>query len=438
MASPPDVVFITLDTVRADHVSAYGYEHETTPAFDSFSDGAVTFTEAVAQGAWSIPSHASVFTGKYPAEHGATTDSPVLGHDATLPAVLSAAGYETHAVSPNEYVRPATGFGHGFDTFETLSGLTEPAATADLLGPLCNWGAGTPAVRRPLESTLNTLRSRGAATDSPDRAETAGVLDRVETVLSGAASPVFLFVNLFDAHLPRSPAPAHADRFVDDDLDDVQVVTNERAALYGDYQMGPRATRKMRQLYDADLRTTDDRLDRLLGVLREAGVFEDALVAVFADHGESLGGFGLFGHQHSVFDATVRVPLAVRFPGGDTGRVTEQVELRRLYHTALDEAGVEGYPDLSLASGDGDETARGAFYSPGLDLPALYWDREVRHDPAFLGEPVRFARGDGTKRLEFAGQEWLFEPPESGTGTIGRDAVPERYDWTTPAGAADD
>jgi len=428
MGVPPDVVCIVLDTVRADRVSGYGYERETTPEFDAFADRATAYTDAVAQGAWSIPSHASVFTGRYPADHGATTIAPVLDAGPTLPELLSAAGYETYAVSPNEYVRPATGFARGFDVFETLSTVTEPSTTADLLGPAINWGASTATVRRPIERAFNAVREFGATTTGTEPPPADGLVDRVERLLDRADSPFFLFVNLFDAHLPRSPDPAHERRFVDDDFADISVVENERGHTFGDYEMDGRAQRKMSQLYDADLRTMDDRFGELLDALTGAGVRDDTLVAVFSDHGEHLGEFGRIGHQYSVFDSVVSVPLAIQFPDGGPGRVDQQVELRRLFHTVLDETGVDVYPDRSLSSGTGDEVARGEFYTPLLDLEALLWEGTISYDRDLLGESLSFARDGETKLVRFDGEEWLFELPETDGSLLPVDAAPRRYD----------
>jgi len=429
METPPNVICLVLDTVRADRVSAYGHDRETTPTFDAFAADATTYTDAVAQAPWSIPSHGSLFTGRYPADHGATTTSPVLQDGPTLPELLWAAGYDTHAVSPNEYIRPATGFARGFDSFEMCATVTEPPGTADVVGPLLDWGGHTPSVRRPVERAFNALHELGATTTGTVSPPADGVVGAVETVLSSSSSPFFLFVNLLDAHLPRSPDPAHEEQFVDDALDDVAVVTNERAHAFGDYEMGPRAMRKMRQLYDADLRTMDDRLDTLLSTLQAAGVLEDSLVAIFSDHGEHLGEFGLVGHQHSVFDSVVSVPLAVQYPDGGPDRVDDQVELRRLFHTVLDEAGVESYPERSLASGIGDDTARGAFYTPLLDLGEFLWEDTVRYDADLVDEALSFVRTGETKRIQFGDEEWLFELPEWEADALSLDHVPEADDW---------
>ncbi|MXR51914.1 sulfatase-like hydrolase/transferase [Halovenus sp. WSH3] len=413
----PNVVFVLLDTVRADRVSALGYDRKTTPNFDAFADEETLYTDAVAQAPWSVPSHASLFTGTYPAEHGATIASPVLTGEPTLAELLSDAGYDTYAVSPNEYVRPATGFARGFDSYETLS-LTEPSVVADLLARPVNWFTSTAWVRRPVEWAFNRLQSTGSVTTDPAPPAEDGLLDAVANRIERADDPFFLFVNLFDAHLPRSPAPEFARQFVDDDLADVPIVERERTHTLGGHTMDERGLRKFRQLYDADVRTTDERFGRLVGILRQSGVFEDSLVVAVSDHGEQLGEYGLVGHQFSVFDGAVSVPLAIRFPDGGPDRVDDQVEIRRLFHTVLDEAGARSYPEQSLRSGPGDELARGAYHSPMLDIEALLRTGTVRYDRDLLGEPLSFVRDGDTKVVSFDGTEWLFETPERGQPPI--------------------
>ena len=164
-----------------------------------------------------------------------------------------------------------------------------------------------------------------------------------------------------------------------------------------------------------------------LGVGQARG--DDALVAVFSDHGEHLGEFGLVGHQHSVFDSVVSVPLAVDFPDGGPDRVDEQVELRRLYHTILDETGLDSFPERSLASGLGNDTARGAFYTPMLDLEALLWEGTARYEPELLGESLSFVRDGEAKLVRFDGAEWLFDLPERETTSLSLDCVPDEYAW---------
>jgi hypothetical protein len=273
------------------------------------------------------------------------------------------------------------------------------------------------------------LRFTNSKNGDPAPPSADGLAEQAGRYLDRAGSPFFLFVNLIDPHLPRSPAPEHEAAFVEDNLADAPIVTNERTHTVGDADLGPRAMRRLRQLYDADLRTMDDRLDAVLDALSAAGVRDDALVAVFSDHGEHLGEFGLVGHQHSVFDSVVSVPLAVDFPDGGPDRVDEQVELRRLYHTILDETGLDSFPERSLASGLGDDTARGAFYTPMLDLEALLWEGTARYEPDLLGESLSFVRDGDTKLVRFDGAEWLFDLPEREPTSLSLDRVPDEYAW---------
>lgn len=416
--SRPNVVFVLLDTVRADHVSALGYNRETTPNFDSFAEGATLYTDAIAQAPWSIPSHASLFTGKYPADHSTTIASPVLAGEQTLAELLSEAGYETHAISPNDYVRPATGFARGFDSYEMPSQRQEPAVVSDLLARPVNWFTNTGWARAPVEAAFNRFQNTAETTTDPPTPEDDGLLDAVDDRLQQVEDPFFLFVNLFDAHLPRSPDPEHAARFVDDDLADAEIVEHERTHTLGAQPMDERGLRRFRQLYDADLRTMDARFGALLESLRAHGQLEDTLVVAVSDHGEHLGEYGLVGHQFSVFDGTVSVPLAVRYPGGGPDRVDDQVEIRRLFHTILDEAGVRSYPDRSLKTGGRDDFARGAYYSPMLDIETLLRTGAVQYDRELLGERLSFVRTGDTKVVSFNGTEWLFEVPEEGEPPI--------------------
>ena len=416
MSLQPNVILVVLDTVRRDHV--YGYDRETMPTLGAFARDTTAFTDAVSPAAWSVPAHASLFTGTYPETHGATALHPVFRDGPTLPAVLRKAGYETVAVSNNRYIRPLTGFARGFDEFVMPARATVPQSLATPLGPVIDRVMGSPARYRP-ELLLNAVRGRRCVTSSVPSPSRHGLVDRVGTLVSAASTPFFLFVNLSGAHLPRSPAPEHVDRFVDDTLADAPVVTDERAQKFGP-GVGERGLERLRQLYDADLRTVDDQLAALLGRLSAAGLLEGSLVVLVSDHGEHLGEFGLVGHQHSVFDGVVSVPLVVQFPGGGPDRVDSQVETRRIFHTVLDETGVVSYPERSLGSGRGDDIARGAFYSPMLDIPALVWDDKVRYDRQLLGEPLLFARTGEHKLVSFDGEEWLFRLPESGSEPLSR------------------
>lgn len=422
MGARPNVVLVVLDTVRADRVSALGYERETTPNFDAFARDATLYTDAVSQAAWSIPGHASLFTGQYPAQHGATTVQPVFDAPDPLPARLAEASYQTHAISPNEYVRPATGFGRGFDTFETFS-RTIPDWVPQVVSPLVHAITDSP-LRRPVEALFNTARRRNTETSDHVSGPDDSVVDAVCDRLDAVGSPHFLFVNLLDCHLPRSPAPEYARRFLDDDLRNVALPANERGYALSEGRLDARQQRALSQLYDADVRTMDDRLGAILSAIDDTA--GETLVVLAADHGEHLGEFGMVGHQYSVFEPVTSVPLAIRFPSGGPSRVDEQVELRRVFHTILDEVGVASYPERSLASGCGDDTARGSFVSPMVDVGQYLREGTFAYDTDLLGEQLSFARDGDHKAVTFGDSEWVFDLPEHEDGPVENEDAPQR------------
>lgn len=412
--APPNVVLVVLDTVRSDRVGCYGAARETTPTLDAFAADATRYADAVAQAPWSIPSHASIFTGRYPSVHGATTIRPVLRSGPTLPALLSDAGYGTYAVSPNEYVRPLTGFGRGFDEFHVPGPVSIPNGLAERLGLGINAVTSRPRLRRPLERLFNAVCSADEPTVTGQEGPRDGwTVDRATSIVGRAVEPFFLFVNLIDLHLPPTPEPRFFDRFVDDELREVPVVADERAHTFHGRTMDALERRKHRQLYDAGLRTVDERLGRLLAALRASSRFENTLVVAVSDHGEHLGEFGLVGHQHSVFDSVVSVPLVVRYPDQAHGQVVDdQVEVRRLFHTILDETDVRTFLERSLSTGPPDPVAYGEFFSPMVDVDRLVWDRTVEYDPALLGGRLAFARSNGHKLIRTHGTDRLFLTPE--------------------------
>ena len=124
--TPANVLFVVMDTVRKDHLGPYGYDEPTTPGLDDFATEATVFEQAVAPAPWTLPVHASLFTGLYPHQHGADQENPYLEGTTTLAQTLSAAGYDTACYSSNAWITPYTRLTDGFDDqdnfFEVLPG----------------------------------------------------------------------------------------------------------------------------------------------------------------------------------------------------------------------------------------------------------------------------------------------------------------------------
>jgi len=321
-AHRPHVIVLLWDTTRADRLSAYGYARPTTPWLESIARAGVLFEECRTPANWTLPAHASLFTGLLPRHHGAISiESPLSPAHVTLAETLGAAGYDSILVTCNELVTRKTGVGQGF---------VRVNAVFDRKGPV-NASAATAEI----ESELAARRA------DPAR----------------AGKPLFLFVNLMEPHLPYAP-PLDLERPWRP-----EGVTNEEVARAKRFQfpfdmahnldispLGPRAISILSSLYDAELLDLDKHCVALEALLRREGLLGDGpggrpvdtLFVVTSDHGENLGEEGLVDHKISLSEAILRVPLVVHWPGRFEGgrRVREQVRLQDLYPTILEAAGI--------------------------------------------------------------------------------------------------
>jgi arylsulfatase A-like enzyme len=293
----PDLVLIVLDTQRADHLGAYGDPRGLSPAFDAFAREGALFNSCFSPAPWTVPSHASMFTGHFPPSHGCSFEHHRwLDHDfTTLAEALQARGYQTAAFVANEYLFESNLL-QGFEVAEPAGASCARLAIRPLL-ELIGWPA---------------RYADHGATDA---------LERVDAFLARERDPerpLLLFVNLLETHWRYLPPLA-------DRLDrtrpqpGVAAATGVSRRFYGPLVMagkridGP-VEASIRALYAAAVRYQDRRLGELLEVLRRRLDWDRAAVAVTSDHGENLGEGGRYDHVFAVNDALVHVPLAVRYP----------------------------------------------------------------------------------------------------------------------------
>ncbi|ELY95782.1 sulfatase [Natrialba taiwanensis] len=350
-----NVLFVVLDTVRKDHLGMYGYEKETTPTLSQFAEDATVFESAVAPAPWTLPVHASLFTGRYPSQHGADQGSPYLEDATTLASILSAAGYDTACYSSNAWITPYTGLTDGFDHqdsfFEVLPGdvLSGPLASA--------WQAvNDNDYLRELASKLvrvGAMAHAKLASGEGADSKTPTVIDRTKSFIDDSDSDQgwFAFVNLMDAHLPYYPPEEYRTEFAPG-VDPDSVCQNSKEFNSGARNIDDDEWEAIRGLYDAEIAHMDAELGRLFAWLRETGQWEDTTVVVCADHGELHGEHDLYGHEFALYDELVNVPLLVKHPELAADRRDELVELLDLHETVLDALDVDPAA-LNLADGDG-------------------------------------------------------------------------------------
>jgi arylsulfatase A-like enzyme len=305
------LLLVTLDTTRADHLSCYGYARRTTPELDRLASDAQLFARALATSSWTLPSHATLFTGKLGSVHGAGYDAkgplslaaalpgteweryrarPLDESERTLAEILKQHGYATGAVVAGPWMKKPFGLAQGFDFWDDDQIDTTDGRRAD----------------RVTDSALRFLeRSRG---------------------------PVFLFLNYYDPHGPYDAPEPFARRFLP-----------EGARLS---QGVPRGDELLAR-YDAELAFMDAHFGRLLEGLRARGSYDTALIVVTADHGELLGEHGRLGHGETLTEPELRIPLLVKYPhGASRGRSAATAQLSDVLPTLLEALRIEAPKDL--------------------------------------------------------------------------------------------
>jgi arylsulfatase A-like enzyme len=341
-APPPNVVWVVWDTVRADHLSLYGYSRPTTPFVDEWAKGARVWDDCLSTSSWTVPSHASMFTGLLPAEHGAMHGNEYLDDQlATAAELLRDAGYGTFAWAANPHVSREENFLQGFEIERHPWDADQLERAQQILE--------TKIADVPEASELNRRKLKGG--DKKWVVKAAGELARenFSTWLEGrdAQKPFLAFFNFMEAHRPLIPPRSFREKM----LAPAQVEASYRtlfefpdtwAYCFGLREYAPEELELMRGLYDAALLELDGLFRGLMAELDARGLAENSVVILTADHGEHLGEGHLLDHQYSLSHTLLRVPLAIRFPKKFApGRDARAVTTMDLFPTVLELAGVK-------------------------------------------------------------------------------------------------
>lgn len=382
-ARRPNVLLVLWDTVRADHLTPYGYAaRPTTPRLDAFARESTLYERATSRGMWTLPSHAAMFTGLAESTHGAVARTYWLdNHHQTLAERLGAAGWDTFAFSANIIVSPEGNLLQGFDTVE--SSYPRPDARR---GRYLRAAREHTASKLLPDDASNEIAPgfRGSDAERWDRArfkDAGPVAHRAlvdwlaERPGAGAGAPWFAYLNLMEAHSPRIPSLAARQAVIGDE-DLIALGLRTDASVFalmewtvGKREMTPDQIRAVEAVYDASLRDLDDATGDLLDDLRARGILDDTVVIVVADHGELLGEHRAFEHRWAVWDPLLHVPLLVRYPAAFAPgrRVAERVSTGDLFSTVVELAGLPRVPGVESASLVGRAAFEPAVVSQMLD-----------------------------------------------------------------------
>jgi uncharacterized sulfatase len=379
----PDILLIVLDTLRADRLSCYGYPRETSPYLDEFAQGGVLYERAISPAQWTIPSHASLFTGEYPTTHVVNQIYDKLSkHLITLAETLHDEGYLTVGFCNNPLLGVVeNGLDRGFEEFYNYGGtLPDRPPIGDSRPSLVGRASQRFSrimrrILRPVQDAFarNNLLLRIALDPrivplwQPHINFKGNTLQSLRDTLGylrahrrrGDGRPIFAFVNLMETHLPFGPRGRFVRKFVPYYQNDRQVRSFMQAYNKEHYvwmvplrePMTEMQHRVINDMYDAEIASEDAMLRHLYQYLDDPEVRDNALVIVTSDHGEGLDHHQFVGHSLVVYDDLVRVPLIVRYPrlypAGT--RVSTPVSIRRVFHSALEAAGI--YPPGNGAEG---------------------------------------------------------------------------------------
>lgn len=305
--SPRNIILISLDTLRADHLGIYGYHHNTSPYIDAFAKESIVFEQAVVQAPTTLPSHMSIMTSLYPSFHGVWEKSyPLADEHVTLAELLREGGYRTAAFVDGSWMRAVFGFNQGFDIYDgkRIVGI------ARILPKVKRW--------------LDKHKSK----------------------------PFFLFIHCYDIHSPYAPPPPYNSIFHDFSYTGHLNPSNKTllAAAKNELKVNDEDLRHFIALYDGGIRYTDEKIGEFLSYLRDSGLVDQSLIIITSDHGEEFKEHGSFLHYQLYYRPNLHVPLIMRIPNYPKKeiRIKELVQSIDLLPTILD---IAALPPLQKAQG---------------------------------------------------------------------------------------
>lgn len=403
----PDILFIVLDTQRADRLGTYGNRNNLTPHLDKFAAQGAVFENAISAAQWTIPSHASMFTGLHPTAHQLTQSHLTLGPDTHHAAeILQSAGYETVGFCNNPLVGVLdNGLSRGFDHFFnyagtfpnrpqrhdlSLWGLIKEKYTGllrkRLALPIQNFfGRSESAFSMSLNKWFTPLWSNFLNFKGQNELSVNDAIDYLADRDSRPSEkPLFLFYNLMETHLPFYPPKRYIEEAAPHLASNREASRVMREWNSEAYRWSIPPVNGLSDLewdvlngyYDAEVRYQDDYLGRLFDALANRNNRHNTLTIIVADHGDGLGEHGFFGHSFVAYQELLHVPLIMHWPAEITAgqRLENPVSTRRIFHTLVQAAGdlpLGMWPNLNPAE------------TQGLSLREVIDGRDVEQGTAY-------------------------------------------------------
>jgi arylsulfatase A-like enzyme len=366
----PNVLIIIVDTLRADHLSPYGYTRDTSPNLDHLAQQGVLFENAIAPASWTLPSHASMLTGLYPHQTRVGTDKDILsGSIPTLGDTLRKRGYRTAAFSANYFLFCRDhGFIHGFSHFEgyeqSIAGiLAEVPLSQFILAKLSQYTSGDPDAFFGVKNA--------ASAEKIDK-DALGWIEK-------GHRPFFAVINYFDLHAPALPPEPYLHMYTTSAKAREQSLHFQEECTWSN--VDPSCNSELPQVlsvYDGSMRYVDDNVQKLLTRLKQDHLLDNTILVFTSDHGQEFGEHGIYGHGKSLYRREIQVPLIVSMPGliPASVRIPTPVSLLDIPATILDLVAPDeknALPGQSLASLWKSSQPVSSWPEPISELARLHW-----------------------------------------------------------------
>lgn len=352
-----NIVLIVCDTLSAKYTSMYG-SRKNTPFLENLSQKNVVFESAYADSIWTPPSHASIFSGKKPEEHGVNSGNLYFSSE-SIADILSRKGYKTYAYSNNTLISPELGFGSGFDRFRYGEEIRQKAGDLEAMYNVTKKDRNnlySNKIHKYIDLGLEALKTRdfkslfdginfllsksplpinhGEKFDSGS--QTTNELIKKE--IDFGKDPFFLFINYTEPHAPYTPPPKYAGDFFGD-YDSVRKNCKDEGVYEDPYELNmlkKEVKEKLKEdlidLYSAEVRYLDDQIREIYNYISKRS--EDTIFIITSDHGESFGEGGIFGHQFAIERSMIEVPLIVAGESLEESKISGNISISRIHDIA--------------------------------------------------------------------------------------------------------
>ncbi len=375
----PNILLISIDTLRADHLSCYGYHRPTTPNIDGLAAEGIIYRRNYSTGVWTPPGHASMLTGLYVAEHGVYGERRLAAEIPTIATVLKENGYQTAGFVNNSQVGELVGFHKGHDLFvEVWKGVRSRTL-----------------VERIIRGGLARARKYLGYEDMGAKRTNRLFHEWIDSI--DKSKPFYCFLHYIEPHNPLSPPRTFRRRFLGryreiDHRKVSKVAHNPLICYVEDIDLNDNEVSCLKDLYDGEISYTDSLVGEILSFLRARGLYDNTMIVITSDHGEHFGEHGHWSHVASLHREVLHVPLVIKYPSGtvEPGEVDGYTQLVDIFPTIMGVAGVSGE---DTAGGSGvDLLNRERKYH---DHVFAEWEGRV---PYFIAE--RTAKGGNAADLE--------------------------------------